>query len=160
MRTQTLSLLLGFISCSSDKTPFYNILSVDGGGLRGIISAQCLDEMERYCWTYAQSQGYDIPKHYNKSGVLIEKMHLTNVFDMFAGTSAGSLITAGLAVPEENDPTEPRFFAEDVGNIFADNVNVMFEMNDQPGTWTQVVWLSVSILVFGTIFNFWCRSKY
>lgn len=39
---------------SKANEKFYNILAIDGGGLRGIISAQCINEMENYAWKYSQ----------------------------------------------------------------------------------------------------------
>jgi hypothetical protein len=79
---------------------------------------------------------------------------------MFAGTSAGSIILTALAMPQKDNPKEPEFWAEDVANLFANNVDVFFKKNDKPGTGVYVIWISISIIVFGMIFNFWCRSKY
>ncbi len=50
------------------------ILSCDGGGIRGIITLQCLKFLEEYC----NAQCHEI-------------------FDMFAGTSTGAIIAGGLA---------------------------------------------------------------
>jgi len=62
----------------SNKKPF-RILSLDGGGIRGIISARILQEVEKQ----------------------IQAQHgqtISEYFDMVAGTSTGSLIAAGLTV--------------------------------------------------------------
>jgi hypothetical protein len=40
---------------------YYNILTIDGGGIRGLISAMSFKEMERYSWDYALKKGYEIP---------------------------------------------------------------------------------------------------
>ena len=53
---------------------------------------------------------------------------------MFAGTSAGSIILTALAMPQKNNPKEPEFWAEDVANLLADNVDFFFKKNDKPGT--------------------------
>ncbi len=63
------------------------ILSVDGGGIRGIIPAMVLAELERLLAT----RGKTAP--------------LASYFDFLAGTSTGSIITLGLAAPAEN-PTQ------------------------------------------------------
>ena len=39
----------------------YNILSMDGGAIKGIITQQCLIEVESYAYNYSMSKGYDIP---------------------------------------------------------------------------------------------------
>ena len=39
-------------------TPFKNILSIDGGGIRGIIPVQVIDYLEKETYKYALAQGY------------------------------------------------------------------------------------------------------
>ena len=58
--------------------PSFNILSIDGGGIRGIIPAMILADIER------------------RTGHRIAEM-----FDMIAGTSTGGILALGLTVPEE-----------------------------------------------------------
>ncbi len=59
---------------SEDKR--YKILSIDGGGVRGIIPALWLNEIERRT-----------------------KKPISHLFDMVAGTSVGGIIAAGLTIP-------------------------------------------------------------
>ena len=92
--------------------------------------------------------------------MLIEKVHLTNIFDMFAGVSAGSFIVTGMAVPELDNANEPRYWADDIVRIFSENAELMFMKNQQPGTVVYIIWLSVTISAFGVFFNVWCRSRY
>ena len=40
---------------SNDSEEWYNILTIDGGGIRGIISASCLNLIEKYAYTYVQT---------------------------------------------------------------------------------------------------------
>lgn len=56
----------------------YKILCLDGGGMRGVISAQILEEIEKTVWD----------KH---------KKKLHEYFDLIAGTSTGSILAAGIA---------------------------------------------------------------
>jgi predicted patatin/cPLA2 family phospholipase len=69
----------------------YNILSIDGGGIRGIMAAIWLRELEyrtrRTC---------------------------SSMFQMMAGTSTGAIIAAGLSIPDQNQRTRPADFASDL----------------------------------------------
>ncbi|MEH2079931.1 MAG: patatin-like phospholipase family protein [Nostoc sp.] len=56
----------------------FKILSLDGGGIRGVISVQMLKEVEKQI-----KKTYDLELH--------------EYFDMITGTSTGSIIAAGLA---------------------------------------------------------------
>ncbi len=56
----------------------FKILSLDGGGIRGVISARILQEVEK-----------QIQQH--------KGLALHEYFDMIAGTSTGSILTAGIA---------------------------------------------------------------
>ncbi|MBD2202445.1 patatin-like phospholipase family protein [Calothrix sp. FACHB-1219] len=57
----------------------FKILSLDGGGMRGVISARILQEVEK-----------QVKKQKGQS--------LNEYFDLIAGTSTGSILAAGLAV--------------------------------------------------------------
>ena len=66
-------------SCSTrlqDETPFYKIVSIDGGGMRGILPALYSAELERRL-----------------------KRPMSGIFQMACGTSTGAIIAAGLSVP-------------------------------------------------------------
>jgi hypothetical protein len=61
----------------------FKILSLDGGGIRGVVTARILQEVER-----------QIQKHQGKS--------LHEYFDLIAGTSTGSILTAGIAAQKQS----------------------------------------------------------
>lgn len=69
------------------------ILSVDGGGMRGIIPGMVLTEIER------------------KTGKPISEL-----FDLLSGTSIGAVYALGLSIPDENG--KPKWKAEDMANTF------------------------------------------
>jgi predicted acylesterase/phospholipase RssA len=69
------------------------VLSIDGGGIRGIIPAVVLAAIE-------QHTGQSICK----------------IFDLIAGTSAGGIIALGLAKPGERG--EPAYTAEDLVQLY------------------------------------------
>lgn len=77
------------------------ILSIDGGGIRGIIPATILAEIEK------------------RTGKPIHKL-----FDLIAGTSAGGIVALGLTCPDENKKAKytavdiVKFFENEGKNIF------------------------------------------
>ena len=65
---------------SESKNKKYRILSLEGGGFRGVISAVILKEVENAIVASGKGQG------------------LNDYFDLIAGTSTGSLLAAGIAL--------------------------------------------------------------
>lgn len=71
------------------------ILSIDGGGIRGIIPAILLAEIEK-----------------------LTQKPIADLFDLVAGTSTGGILTLGLTKPHPQDPSTPQFAAEDLVNFY------------------------------------------
>jgi patatin-like phospholipase/acyl hydrolase len=71
------------------------ILSLDGGGIRGIIPATVLAEIE------------------TRTGARIAEL-----FDLVAGTSTGGILALGLVKPSEDDPTQPQYKASDLAELY------------------------------------------
>ena len=65
-------------------TEQHKLLTIDGGGIRGVLSVEVLAEMERQL---AEAEG--IP---------VEEYKLGDYFDYVAGTSTGAVIAAGIAI--------------------------------------------------------------
>ena len=88
---------------ASQEGEYYNILSLDGGGIRGIIPAVIIREMEKYAFKYIEDN--NLMELVLRDGLyhLVDEehklVHMTFLFDMVAGTSTGSIITAGLTKP-------------------------------------------------------------
>jgi patatin-like phospholipase/acyl hydrolase len=76
--------------------------------------------MENYAYEYATEKKYKIPEHKDINGKLREKMHMKDLFDMFAGTSVGSIITGALVFPPgtEHNVTDSEFFSTQLLDIF------------------------------------------
>lgn len=71
----------------------HKVLAIDGGGIRGIIPAIILAEIER------------------RSG-----QPIVSLFDLIAGSSTGAILAVGLTVPDEQG--NPRFTAEDMARLY------------------------------------------
>ncbi|CAH8344326.1 unnamed protein product [Eruca vesicaria subsp. sativa] len=83
------------------------ILSLDGGGVRGIIAGVILDYLEK------QLQEMDG-----------EEARLADYFDVVAGTSTGGLITAMLTVPSETG--RPQLAAKDIVPFYLEHSPKIF----------------------------------
>jgi uncharacterized protein len=86
------------------------ILSIDGGGIRGIIPGQILVYVEE--------------KLRELSGKPEAK--LADFFDFFAGTSTGGILTGIYLCPDEEDPSRPRFTAEQAVELYLRRGPVIF----------------------------------
>nr|ABK24809.1 unknown [Picea sitchensis] len=83
------------------------LLSIDGGGVRGIIPATILQFLEK------KLQEFDGPD-----------ARIADYFDIIAGTSTGGLITAMLTAP--NDKKRPLFAAKDITPFYLENCPSFF----------------------------------
>jgi patatin-like phospholipase/acyl hydrolase len=100
---------LDFSSCfsiRSGETPFYNILSIDGGGIRGVIPAIWLMLLEHKI-----------------------KKPISSIFHVVAGTSTGAIIGAGLTTPSLDSPSKPRYQACDLVELYRTKAEKVFARN-------------------------------
>ena len=63
--------------------------------------------MENYAYTYATSKAYPLTAMNKKD----KKVHMTQLFDMIAGTSSGGLIASFLVTPSAPNSKEPKNYA-------------------------------------------------
>lgn len=113
----------------------YNILSIDGGGIRGVLPAGILLKIEGFIQKYGKEKGYAI-KEYDwpnpMTGETEKKIHLKDYFDLMAGTSTGSIISAALAYPLPEDKNKsaaeqmPQYFMQDILDIYTKEGNRIF----------------------------------
>lgn len=90
-------------------TDKFRILCVDGGGIRGLIPALVIAELERRIQARTTPQA-----------------RISDYFHMFAGTSTGGLVALSLTAPDPDKPERPavsadllaRFYTEDGPKIF------------------------------------------
>ena len=81
-------------------TPAYTILSIDGGGIRGIIPCKVLEYIEKRLYDQEKQQG---PR-------------IAELFDLIAGTSTGGILACGASVKGENN--RPKYQASDLLAIY------------------------------------------
>ncbi|PAN35823.1 hypothetical protein PAHAL_6G237200 [Panicum hallii] len=92
---------------SPHKLKLITILSIDGGGIRGIIPATILAFLE------AKLQELDGPD-----------ARIADYFDVIAGTSTGGLLTAMLTAPDANG--RPLFAAKDLARFYINHSPKIF----------------------------------
>ena len=71
------------------------VLSIDGGGIRGVIPALVLAEIERLSGRPAAA-----------------------LFDLIAGTSTGGIIALGVTVPDPSASEHPRWSAQELARLY------------------------------------------
>lgn len=89
------------------------ILSIDGGGIRGIIPGQILVALEK--------------KLQEKSGK--PEARLAEYFDFFAGTSTGGILTCICLCPSEEDADKARFSAQEAVDLYMNHGNEIFDVS-------------------------------
>lgn len=141
-----LTLLLNIIRSEED---FYNILSIDGGGIRGIIPAIVIKNMEEFGYSYATEKGYDFPKYAAHK----DRFLMTDLFNMTAGTSTGSIIAAGLTCPmdKDTDPT-PKFNSTTLLDLYTTKGNQIFVKKTLGPTMSFII--GIFIVLGFAIFGF------
>jgi predicted acylesterase/phospholipase RssA len=81
----------------------YTVLAVDGGGIRGIVPARVLQEIERRT-----------------------RRPTCELFDLVAGTSTGGLVALGLSAPAIGGATSPAYTASDLVALYRDHGGEIF----------------------------------
>lgn len=98
---QKLTQELGKKTMNAKANPKYKILAIDGGGIRGIIPAMILAEIEKRT-----------------------QKPIFSMFDLIAGTSAGGILALGLTKPRLSEPSDStpqaQYSAEDMLNLYVE----------------------------------------
>ena len=87
------------------------ILSIDGGGIRGIIPGMLLTALERRLKQVSN----------NPDAAIVD------YFDFFAGTSTGGILIALLLCPDPQNPSRPRFTAKEALDIYITHGSDIFK---------------------------------
>ena len=81
------------------------ILSIDGGGIRGIVPGQILVEIEK---TFG--------------------VQVANDFDLVAGTSTGGILACAFLLENPDQPSQPKFSAEEVVGLYFERGDKIFDV--------------------------------
>ena len=110
----------------------YKILSIDGGGIRGIVAACILKEIEKRTRKYTHQ-----------------------LFDLIVGTSTGGIIALGLSAPNPQKQGKPLFTADEVLEFYKKNGEKIFS---KPSKGKQMV-QCIPYLWNCSLVSFWFLSK-
>jgi patatin-like phospholipase/acyl hydrolase len=88
------------------------ILSIDGGGIRGVLPGIILQRIEQ--------------KLQKKTGDA--NLRLSDMFDFMAGTSTGGILTLAYLTP--NDENRPKLTAQEAVNIYLDKGDEIFDVSN------------------------------
>lgn len=84
-----------------DLSKTVRVLAIDGGGLRGIIPARILADIEE-----------KLTIEFNRS------IRICDCFDIIAGTSTGGIIALALNVPDRKNPNRPKYEAKKLVELY------------------------------------------
>ena len=90
----------------------FRILSIDGGGIRGIIPGQILVALEE-----------KLRKATGKPDAAV-----SDYFDLIAGTSTGGILSCALLCPGSDKPRKPRFSAKEVVDLYMERGHEIFSI--------------------------------
>jgi patatin-like phospholipase/acyl hydrolase len=91
--------------CDDDCSHKVFILTIDGGGIRGVIPARILAEIER----------------------LMGGVHLSELFNVFGGTSTGGLIVLSANMPNKERPYLPLYNAQEILDLYMEKKENIFD---------------------------------
>jgi len=95
------------------QTKLTRILSIDGGGIRGIIPGQILVALEEKLKKLDN----------NPDG------KIADYFDLIAGTSTGGILTCIYLCPSKDNPKHPRFSASEAVDLYLERGDDIFDIS-------------------------------
>ncbi len=81
----------------------FTVLTIDGGGIRGLMTARLLQEIE------------------DRTGKPISEL-----YDLIVGSSTGSIVVGCLTAPSKDDPTKPRYTAKETMDFYVKDGETVF----------------------------------
>ena len=95
-----------------EPLPSFNILSLDGAGVDGLISAYVLNKTERLAYNISEDLGLSVPSDNGRVAI-------KDILQMTASASMSSLITMGLTIPKPEQNSEPAYYSEDLIKLYS-----------------------------------------
>lgn len=89
------------------------VLAIDGGGIRGIIPALLLAEVEKRT-----------------------NQHISDLFDLIAGTSTGGILALGLNMPDYTFQGKPQYTARALADLYLDRGSEIFPPHLYSNLWS------------------------
>lgn len=87
------------------------VLTIDGGGILGIIPAMILAKLEHKLQLHSGNP----------------EARIVDYFDFFAGTSTGGIITALLLTPDDDNPDRPRYSTAEIVKFYSEKGPSIFK---------------------------------
>ena len=87
---------------------------------------------------------------------------MQDLFDMFAGTSTGSILSTGLSTaynPKDPAKRQPMFWSKKVKDIYVNERDVIFKQNGL-GVFAQFITYLICFILFAIMFFFCGKRKY
>ncbi|MCU0389696.1 MAG: patatin-like phospholipase family protein [Thermoflexibacter sp.] len=88
------------------------ILSIDGGGIRGIVPGKILVALEKKLQVRENNP----------------EARIADYFDLVAGTSTGGILTCILLCPDEKNSLRPKYSAQEAVDLYIKNGNTIFSI--------------------------------
>lgn len=120
--TLLVSLQVGIVCGSTNGKKLVTVLSIDGGGIRGIIPGTILAFLE------SKLQELDGPN-----------ARIADYFDVIAGTSTGGIITTMLTAP--NRDNRPLYAAKDISSFYMEHCPHIFPQSRRNNLVNNIVHL-------------------
>lgn len=96
----------------ANRKPHFRILSIDGGGIRGIIPGQILVMLENLLQKLTKKRN----------------ARIADYFDLIAGTSTGGILACAYLAPERGSK-RPRFSAQEAVDLYLDRGDEVFDLS-------------------------------
>ena len=95
------------------NSKYFRILSIDGGGIRGLIPARILTVLEARL----------------KAAANDPTLRIGDCFDLIAGTSTGGILACALLAPQEENAARARYSASDTVDLYMQNAARIFDIS-------------------------------
>lgn len=111
-----------------------------------------MTKFEKYAYEYSTSKGYKFPTYGNRTGVI----HMKDLFDMAAGTSTGSFISAGLGYSKGTETEElrttPVYFGKELLRLYTEEGDKILYQPEVDRTSIKLTVFVVHVLLWGIVF--------